>query len=297
MILYQLSRLHTWINHQLLTRGLVFLYVGVLILVPLAALFWKATQRPLAELWPLVVTPIALDAYRLTFGTALAAALINSVFGGILAWILVRYDFPGKRWANGLVDLPLAIPGVVVGITLMSLYAPGGVVGQWLDPGTPIGILLQQVGIAEVNLTSSVLGILLAQVFVTLPFIVRTVQPVLIDFEPEVEEAARLLGASPWQCFWRVIFPQILPALLTGFTLALARGIGEFGIAFIISGNIPHETLISTVYIYQRLEQFDYSGATAVAIVLLTIAIAFLGCAGVLQRWSQRHTQKLTGNI
>ncbi|BAQ60948.1 sulfate transport system permease protein CysT [Geminocystis sp. NIES-3708] len=291
MTLNLISGWQTFIRYQLLLRGIVFLYISIIIILPLTALFWKVSQKPLTQIIPLITSEIAIDAYKLTFGTALGAALINSIFGVILAWILVRYDFVGKRIANGLIDLPLAIPGVVVGITLMSLYSPAGVIGQLFEPDTFLGKLFQHFDIEEVNLTSSVIGILVAQIFVTLPFVVRTVQPVLIDFEPEVEEAAKILGANSWQCFWKVILPQILPSILTGFTLALARGIGEFGVAFIISGNIPNETLMATVYIYQRLEQFDFVGATAVAIVLLILALVFLILAGILQRWSQRHSQ------
>lgn len=274
---------------QVLTRGLILTYLGFFVFLPLAALFWQASRRPVSELWEITLSPIALDAYRLTFSSALIAATINSFFGLILAWILVRYPFPGKRFANGLVDMPLAMPGVVAGITLLSLYAPGGVFGQFFDLGTPIGDFLKQFGIEEVNLASSFAGVLMAQIFSTLPFVVRTVQPVLEELEPEVEEVARTLGAGPWQSFWRVIFPLLLPAILTGFTLAMARAIGEFGIIFMISGNIPHETLVSTVYIFQRLEEFDYSGATAVAIVLLVLSLILLTGTNLLQRWSRRY--------
>lgn len=291
MTLNLISRWQTFIHYQLLLRGVVFFYVAIIIIIPLTALLWKISHTSLTEILPLITSEIAIDAYKLTFGTALGAALINSVFGVVLAWILVRYDFIGKRFANGLIDLPLAIPGVVVGITLVYLYSPAGVVGQFFEPDTFLGNFLQLLGVEEVNLTSSVIGILLAQIFVTLPFVVRTVQPVLMEFEPEIEEAAQILGANPWQCFWRVIFPQILPSILTGFTLALARGIGEFGVAFIISGNIPNETLMATVYIYQRLEQFDFIGATAVAIVLLILALICLFLAGMLQRWSKRYSE------
>ncbi len=268
--------------------GLVFTYLGLMVLLPIASLFWKASQRPFTDLWALVTHPIAVHAYGLTFFSAFMAALINSVFGFILAWILVRHQFPGRRLADGLVDLPFAVPGVVAGITLLTLYGPGGVLGQFLDPETPLANFFQRFGITEVNLTASFWGVLLAQVFSSLPFVVRTVQPVLLELEPEIEEVAHTLGAGTWQTFWRILFPQLLPAILTGFTLAIARGIGEFGIIFMISGNTPFTTLVSTVYIFQRLEEFDYSGATAVAIVLLTLSLLLLGCANLVQAWSRR---------
>lgn len=293
MILNFITKLQALIRYQLFLRGLVFVYVGLIIILPLGALFWKVTQQPLQDIFPLITSNIALDAYKLTFGSALLAALINSIFGLILAWILVRYDFPSKKFANGLIDIPLAIPGVVVGITLISLYSPGGIIGGLFEPERFLGQFFQRFGIEEVNLTASLIGILLAQIFVTLPFVVRIVQPVLTEFDREIEEAAIILGANSWQCFWKVIFPQILPALLTGFSLALARGIGEFGVVFLISGNIPNETLMATVYIYQRLEQFDFAGATAVAIVLLILALILLFCAGILQRWSNRYSDNL----
>jgi sulfate/thiosulfate transport system permease protein len=275
--------------NQSLTRGLVLTYLGFFILLPLAGLFWQASKRPFSDLWELTTSPVALDAYKLTFVSAMIAAAINSVFGLILAWILVRYEFPGKRLADALVDMPFAMPGVVAGITLVSLYAPGSTFGQFFDPGTPLGNLFQSFGIEEVNLTSSAIGVLMAQIFSTLPFVVRTVQPVLVELEPDVEESAYTLGASSWQTFWRVLFPLLLPAILTGFTLAMARAIGEFGIILIISGNIPGETLVATVYVFQRLEEFDYSGATAVAIVLLVISLVLLIGTNLLQQWSRRY--------
>lgn len=271
-----------------LAWGLVLTYLSFIVVLPLTSLFWKASQGSLTDLWALITHPVAVTAYFLSFSSAFLAALINSVFGFILAWILVRHQFPGRRLADGLVDLPFAIPGVVAGITLLSLYGPGGVLGQWLDPGTLLGDFLQRFGITEINLTASFFGLMLAQTFSSLPFVVRTVQPILLELEPEIEEVAYTLGASPWQSFWRVLFPQLLPAILTGFTLALARGVGEFGIIFMISGNIPFETLVTTVYIFQRLEEFDFRGATAVAIVLLTLSLMLLGCANLVQRWSRR---------
>ena len=275
--------------HRSLLQGLALTYISFIVLLPLGVIFLEAGKSSWTELWQVITAPPAVAAYKLCFSAALLAASINSVFGVILAWILVRYEFPGKRLADGLVDLPFAMPAVVAGIALLSLYGSGGVIGQYLDPGTFLGDSLRLLGIEEVNLTSSVIGVVFAKVFVTLPFVVRTVQPVLMAIEPEIEEAAHILGANSWQTFWRVIFPQILPATITGFTLAFARAIGEYGVVVIISGNIPYETMITSVYIYRRLEQYDYSGATAVAIVLLMISMVILTCTNLLQLWSRRY--------
>ncbi|MBD2034005.1 sulfate ABC transporter permease subunit CysT [Leptolyngbya sp. FACHB-321] len=272
-----------------LFSGLVLTYLSFILLLPLGVIFLQASKRPWQELWQVITAPAAIEAYKLSFSAAILAALINSVFGMILAWILVRYDFPGKRFADGLVDLPFAMPAVVAGIALVSLYGPDGLLGRHLNPGTALGNGLQQLGFSPVNLTSSVIGVVFAKVFVTLPFVVRTVQPVLMELEPEVEEAAYVLGANDRQVFWRVIFPQLLSAILTGFTLAFARGVGEYGVVVLISGNIPYETMISSVYIYRRLEEYDYSGATAVAIVLLIISLVVLVCINLLQWWARRY--------
>lgn len=275
--------------NRLLVQGLALTYLSFIVLLPLGIIFLEASKRPFGELWQVVTAPVAVEAYKLTFAAALLAALINSVFGLILAWILVRYNFPGKRLADGLVDLPFAMPAVVAGIALVSLYGPGSTIGQQFAPDAFLGWALRQVGTEQVNLTSSVIGVVFAKVFVTLPFVVRTVQPVLIEMEPEVEEAAYILGATPWQTFWRVLFPPLIPAILTGFALAFARAVGEYGVVVMISGNIPYETMISSVYLYRRLEEYDYSGATAVAIVLLTISLVILICINLLQWWSQRY--------
>ncbi|ARV62067.1 sulfate ABC transporter permease subunit CysT [Nostocales cyanobacterium HT-58-2] len=283
------STLPTQRFHRALVQGLALTYISFIVLLPLSVIFLEASKSSWQQLWQVITAPVAIEAYKLSFGAALLAALINSIFGVILAWILVRYEFPGRRLADGLVDLPFAMPAVVAGIALVSLYGSGGVLGQYLDPGTFLGNNLRGLGIEQVNLTSSVFGVVFAKVFVTLPFVVRTVQPVLIEMEPEVEEAAHILGANAWQTFWRVIFPQLLPAILTGFTLAFARAVGEYGVVLIISGNIPYETMISSIYIYRRLEQYDYSGATAVAIVLLLVSLVILICTNLLQWWSRRY--------
>jgi sulfate/thiosulfate transport system permease protein len=284
-----ISTISTQRSYKALLQGLALTYVSFIVLLPLGVIFLEASKRPWQELWQVITAPAAVEAYKLSFGAAFLAASINSVFGLILAWILVRYEFPGKRIADGLVDLPFAMPAVVAGIALVSLYGSGGVIGRFFDSGTFLGNQLQQFGIEQVNVTSSVFGVVFAKVFVTLPFVVRTVQPVLMEIEPEVEEAARILGANPWQTFWRVLFPQLLPAILTGFSLAFARAVGEFGVVVMISGNIPFETMISSVYIYRRLEEYDYSGATAVAIVLLMFSLAILICINLLQYWSRRY--------
>lgn len=272
-----------------LVWGLALAYLGLLLFLPVAGLFLKTLERPLPELWALVTAPVAIETYKLTFGGAFIAALINMFFGVVLAWILVRYDFPGKRLADGLIDLPFAIPTAVAGLTLAVLYGPGGVLGQFLDPGTPLGSLLAVFGIQEVRLAYSQFGVVLAMIFVTVPFVVRTVQPVLLEIEPALEEAASSLGATNWQTFRLVIFPQLLPAILTGFTLAFARAIGEYGSVVLISGNIPYDTLTTPVYIFQRLEEFDYGGATAVSVVLLSLSLGILLSINALQAWSRRY--------
>ncbi|OKH32709.1 sulfate ABC transporter permease subunit CysT [Calothrix sp. HK-06] len=288
-----MSAIFITLSHQRfyrsLLQGLALTYISFILLLPLGAVFLEASKSSWSELWQVVTAPAAVAAYKLCFSAALLAAFINSVFGVILAWILVRYEFPLKRLADGLIDLPFAMPAVVAGIALLSLYGSSGVIGQYLEPTTFLGKTLRLLGIEQVNLTSSVVGVVFAKVFVTLPFVVRTVQPVLMEIEPEIEEAAHILGANSWQTFWRVIFPQILPAIFTGFTLAFARAIGEYGVVMIISGNIPYETMITSVYIYRRLEQYDYSGATAVAIVLLVISIVILICTNLLQLWSRKY--------
>jgi sulfate/thiosulfate transport system permease protein len=272
-----------------LVWGLALAYLGLLLFLPMAGLFLKTLERPLPELWALVMTPVAVETYKLTFGGAFIAAFINMIFGVVLAWILVRYDFPGKRLANGLIDLPFAIPTAVAGLTLAVLYGPGGVLGQFLDPGTPLGNLFALFGIQEVRLAYSQVGVVLAMTFVTVPFVVRTVQPVLLEIEPALEEAASSLGATNWQTFRLVILPQLLPAILTGFTLAFARAIGEYGSVVLISGNLPFDTLTTPVYIFQRLEEFDYAGATAVSVVLLTLSLVILLSINALQAWSRRY--------
>jgi sulfate transport system permease protein len=239
-----------------LTLGFAVFYIGLLLVLPLAALALKASALTLPEWRALVTDARLLGALRLSFGAAFAAASVNAVFGLLVAWVLVRYPFPGRRVADAMVDLPFALPTAVAGIALTTLLAPNGWVGQVL---VPLGI----------QAVFSPLGIVIALVFIGLPFVVRTVQPVLEDLEKDIEEAAASLGASRWQTFRRVLLPALAPPLLTGFTLAFARALGEYGSVVFISGNLPYETEILPLLIMTRLEQYDYAGATAVAAVMV----------------------------
>jgi sulfate/thiosulfate transport system permease protein len=259
-----------------LTLGYTLLYLSLIVLIPLAAVFWKTSTLTWSQFTQVVTSPQALAAYRLSFSASLLAAFINAVFGLIVAWVLVRYNFFGKKFIDALVDLPFALPTAVAGITLATLYAPNGWIGQFF---TPLGI--------KISFTR--LGVLVALTFIGLPFIVRTVQPILEDFEPEIEEAAASLGANRWQVFWRIIFPTLTPALLTGFALAFARALGEYGSVVFISSNIPMKTQIVPLLIMTKLEQFDYPGATALAVVMLVFSFVLLLTINVLQWWTNRH--------
>jgi sulfate/thiosulfate transport system permease protein len=259
-----------------LTLGYTLLYLSLIVLIPLAATFVKSSELTWAEFSHTVFSPPALAAYRLSFGASFFAAAVNAVFGFIVAWVLVRYDFLGKRIVDALVDLPFALPTAVAGITLATLYAPNGWIGAWL---TPLGI--------KVSYTQ--LGIFIALTFIGLPFIVRTVQPVLADLDSELEEAATSLGANRWQTFWRVIFPMLSPALLTGFALAFARALGEYGSVVFISSNIPMKTQIVPLLIMSELDGFQYAKATALAVVMLVISFLLLLAVNVLQWWSNRY--------
>jgi sulfate transport system permease protein len=259
-----------------LTLGYTLLYLGLIVLIPLAAVFWKTATLTWSQFAHIITSPEALAAYRLSFGASLLAAFINAVFGLIVSWVLVRYDFFGKKLVDALVDLPFALPTAVAGITLATLYAPNGWIGQFF---TPLGL--------KISFTR--LGVLVALTFIGLPFIVRTVQPILEDFEPEIEEAAASLGANRWQVFWRIILPTVSPALLTGFALAFARALGEYGSVVFISSNIPMKTQIVPLLIMTKLEQFDYPGATALAVVMLVFSFALLLAINVLQWWTNRY--------
>ncbi|UFP96791.1 sulfate ABC transporter permease subunit CysT [Gloeobacter morelensis] len=262
-----------------LSLGYTVFYLSMIVLIPLSALFFKSATMGWTQFWTTVTDPRVVAAYQLTFGASLVAALINAVFGLLVAWVLVRYTFPGKRILDALVDLPFALPTAVAGIALTSLYAPNGWIGQYLDP---LGI----------KVAFTPIGIIIALTFIGFPFVVRTVQPVLQDLELESEEAAACLGASRLQTFLTVILPTLIPSLLTGFTLAFARALGEYGSVVFISGNMPGKTEIASLLIITKLEQYDYAGATAIAVVMLVAAFVLLFAINLLQRWSSRFAAR-----
>ena len=260
-----------------LTLGFTLAYLGLIVLLPLSAAFLKTATLHWDAFWQIVTAPRVLASLRLSFGGALLAALVNVVFGGIVAWVLVRYRFPGRKLVDAFVDLPFALPTAVAGIALTALYAPNGWLGQSL---APLGI----------QVAFKPLGVIVALVFIGMPFVVRTVQPVLEDMAVDYEEAASSLGASRAQVFLRVILPTILPALLTGFALAFARAAGEYGSVIFIAGNMPMVSEIAPLLIVTRLEQYDYAGATAIAVVMLLISFALLLAINLLQAWSRRRS-------
>jgi sulfate transport system permease protein len=262
-----------------ISLGFALFYLSLIVLIPLSAVFLKTTTMGWSAFWAAVTEPRLLAAYRLTFGASFAAALINSFFGLLVAWVLARYTFPGKRVIDALVDLPFALPTAVAGISLTAIYASNGWIGRYLEM---IGI---KVAFTE-------LGVLVALTFIGLPFVVRSVQPVIEDLEVEAEEAAASLGASHWQAFWKVIFPAVLPSLLTGFALAFARALGEYGSVVFISGNLPMRTEITSLLIITKLEQYDYAGATAIAVVMLVASFILLLGINLLQ-WRSRRYQEL----
>jgi sulfate transport system permease protein len=256
-----------------LSIGFTLLYLSLVVLVPLSTLFWKSASLGPQGLWAAVTSPRVLASFRLTFGASLLAALVNGAFGLVVTWVLVRYRFPGRRLMDALVDLPFALPTAVAGITLTTLYAPNG----WL--GAPLDAL-------GIRVAFTPLGIVLALVFIGLPFVVRTLQPVLESLDPEVEEAAASLGASRWQTVRRVVLPALFPAWLTGVALAFARALGEYGSVVFIAGNMPMRTEITPLLIITKLEQYDYAGATAIAAVTLVASFALLLAINRLQSWS-----------
>jgi sulfate/thiosulfate transport system permease protein len=259
-----------------LTIGWTMIYLSLVVILPLSTILIKTTALSWTEFCADVFAPRTIAAYKLSFGTSLAGALVDSIFGFIVAWTLVRYEFPLRRLVDVMVDLPFALPTSVAGITLTSLYAQNGWLGRWL---TPFGL----------KVAFTPLGIVVALAFVGLPFIVRTIQPVLEDLESEYEEAAATLGAGRLQTFRRVIFPTVVPALLTGFALAFARALGEYGSVVFISGNMPFRTEVVPLLIMSKLEQFDYPGATAIAVVMLAISFAILLGINRLQKWAGRR--------
>ncbi|MCC5622885.1 sulfate ABC transporter permease subunit CysT [Nostoc sp. CHAB 5715] len=254
-------------------------YLTVMLFIPIAAMFLKASTEPPARFWAIATSDIALATYNVTFVTAIFAALLNGIFGTLIAWVLVRYDFPLKRLIDATVDLPFALPTAVAGLTLATVYSDNGWLGSLL---APLGI--------KVSFTRT--GVAVAMIFISLPFVVRTVQPVLQEMEHEIEEAAWCLGASQWQTFWKVILPPLFPTILTGVALGFSRAVGEYGSTVIISSNTPFQDLIAPVLIFQRLEQYDYSGATVIGIVLLSISLVLLLAINFLQAWARRYDSR-----
>jgi sulfate/thiosulfate transport system permease protein len=269
-----LLRRHTVLPGFDLALGFALFYISLIVLIPLSAAFLKTATLTWAAFVEATTTPRVLASYRLTFGASFLAALLNAVFGLITAWVLVRYEFPFKRIVDALVDLPFALPTAVAGIALTAIWAENGWVGQWLP--------------FKVSFTP--IGVWVALVFIGLPFVVRTVQPVLEDLNRELEEAAATLGANRWQTFRQVVFPIIMPALLTGFALAFARALGEYGSVIFIAGNMPMISEITPLLIITKLEQYDVAGATAIAVVMLVVSFALLLLINMLQAWSRRRT-------
>ena len=263
-----------------LSLGFTLAYVSFIVLIPLSAVFIKSFWIGWDGLWEILTSERILKSLQLSFSAALIAATVNVIFGLLLAWCLVRYSFPGKRIVDALVDLPFALPTAVAGIALTSLYAKNGWIGQYLEP---LGI----------HVAYTPLGITLALIFIGLPFVVRTVQPVLSDIETELEEAASALGANRWQTISKVILPILFPALLTGFALAFARGVGEYGSVIFIAGNMPYKTEIAPLMIISRLEEYDYAGATTIAVVMLVLSFAILFLINLLQAWASRRTGRV----
>jgi sulfate/thiosulfate transport system permease protein len=279
-----------------LSLGYTLLYLGLIVLLPLSAMFLKAAGMTWPAFWEAVASPRVVASYRLTFGASFIAATINAVAGLLVAWVLVRYRFPGKKFIDSLVDLPFALPTAVAGIALTTIYAPSGWIGKLFASDGLIGGLLVEGGLIgrwtgpiEIQTAFSPLGVTIALTFIGLPFVVRTLQPVLEDLNPEIEQAAATLGATRLTTFTRVIFPEIWPALLTGFALAFARAVGEYGSVVFIAGNMPMKTEITPLIIITKLEQYDYKGATAVAVVMLVISFALLLVINLLQRLSSQR--------
>lgn len=273
-----LSRSYSVLPGFGLSLGYTLVYLSVIVLIPLSAVFIFTTQLSWGEFWNTVTAPRVVASYKLSFGASLGAAAINTIFGLMLAWVLVRYSFPGKRIVDALVDLPFALPTAVAGISLTAIYAQNGWLGQYIQ------------GVLGIKVAFAPLGVLVALVFIGLPFVVRTVQPILEDMETELEEAAASLGARRWQTFIFVVLPVLWPALLTGFALAFARAVGEYGSVIFIAGNIPMVSEITPLMIITKLEQYDYTGATAIATVMLLVSFLLLLVINGLQVWAGKRT-------
>src|SRR5882757_6001399 len=267
-----------------LALGYTVVYLSLLVLIPLATTFLKASSLTWAQFWHVAGSPRALASYRLTFGASAIGAVINLFFGVLVAWVLVRYSFPGKRLFDSLVDLPFALPTAVAGIALTTIYAPNGWLGK---PLTSLGI----------KAAYTPLGVTIALTFIGLPFVVRSVQPVLEDMDKELEEASASLGATRWQTFSRVVLPTIFPAAMAGFAMAFARAVGEYGSVVFISGNMPMKTEITPLLIITKLDQYDYAGATAIAVVMLIFSLVLLLPINLLQKWSGSRKEKLAGEL
>lgn len=267
----------------------LIVYLGFVVLLPLSAALLLLLKSPSADLYRAATSQSGWSAIILSSKAALVAAILNSPLGFILAWVLARYSFPCKRLVDSLVDLPFSLPAVVAGIALMSVYGPATPLGQSFGKNGEIGKFLATIGFGPWSLVTSFEGLVLANLFVTLPFVVRTVQPAILELDLESEEAAHCLGASPLQIFFRILLPQLLPAIGGGFGLAFARGVNEYGIAVLLSGNIPGKTMLGSVYIYQRLEAYDYGGATVIAALLMLIALAGIAITGIAAYLGRRH--------
>lgn len=254
-------------------------YLAFMLLIPTVLMLLKASQEGPTKFWEVATSPIALATYDVTFVTALFAAAINGFFGTLIAWVLVRYSFPGKRFLEGVIDLPFALPTAVAGLTLATVYSTNGWIGSLFAP-------------FDIRISFTRLGVGVAMIFISLPFVVRTVQPVLNEIEKELEESAWCLGANQWQTFWRVIFPPILPAILTGIALGFSRAVGEYGSVVIISSNIPFQDLIAPVLVFQNLEAYDYTGATIIGTVMLLLSLVLLLVINFIQAWGQRYDVK-----
>lgn len=258
------------------------IYIVLLLILPFGAMFSKSATLSPSQFWAIATDPVAIATYKITFGAALLAAVFNGFVGFIVAWVLERYDFPGKKWFDAAIDLPFALPTAVAGLTLATIYSETGWIGFLFSPDNPNAPL-------KVRIAFTSTGVWVAMLFISLPFVVRTLQPVLREIEPELEEAAWSLGASPWQTFSRVLFPPLLPATITGVTLGFARAVGEFGSIVLIASNIPFEDMVASVLIFQKLEQYDFEGATVIGTTMLLISLALLLVINALQAWGRRY--------